>query len=203
MTPLLNPYSLEIVVGNMYAGKSSELIKRALAAKELDIPFHAFKPVVDNRSEDLFSKDGLRLECDCLESPKDILTHDINHSLVLIDEVQFFDESIIYAIQYLVQKGNNVFVAGLDRDFRGQPFIVTSQLMVLADKITKLYSYCSIDGCKNKGTRTQRLRNGKPDSLLSKTVEIEYVAENIDYIAVCEEHHLIPDFKEYLEKNMG
>jgi thymidine kinase len=187
----------------MYSGKSKELISRAVTAKEHNIPTLVFKPSLDKRSNDLMSKAGMRIKCTSLGNSKDILTNIQDNSLILIDEVQFFDETIIYIIQYLVNKGNNLVVAGLDRDFRGQPFYITSHLMVLADKITKLYSKCSIKGCQNKGTRTQRLREGKPDSLLSKTVEIEFITEKIDYMAVCTEHHKIPDFKEFIEEKIG
>ena len=202
MTSIFNPYRLELIIGNMYSGKSKELIKRAVKAKENNIPTFVFKPSLDERSTDLMSKAGLRIKCTSLSNSKDILTNIQDSSLILIDEVQFFDESIVYIIQYLINKGNNVVAAGLNRDFRGQPFYITSFLTTLADKITNLYSKCSIEGCKNKGTRTQRFRDGKPDSLFSKTVEIEFVVEKIDYMPVCKEHHRIPDFKEYIEEKI-
>ncbi|MFX0085836.1 MAG: thymidine kinase [Candidatus Hodarchaeota archaeon] len=202
MTSIFNPYTLELIIGNMYSGKSKKLIKRAVIAKQQNIPTLVFKPSLDKRSTDLMSKAGMSIKCTTLKNPKDIFNNIQNSSLILIDEVQFFDESIVYIIQYLVDRGSNVVVAGLDRDFRGQPFYVTSFLMVLADKITKLYSKCSIEGCHNKGTRTQRFRDGKPDSLLSETFEIEFIAEKIEYMPVCKEHHKIPDFKEFIEEKI-
>ncbi len=199
MTSIFKPYVLELIIGNMYSGKSKKLINRAVIAKDKNIPTLVFKPSLDKRSTDLMSKAGMSIKCTTVKNPEDVLNKIQNNSLILIDEVHFFDESIVYIIQYLVNRGSNVVAAGLDRDFRGQPFYVTSFLMVIADKITKLYSRCSIEGCYNKGTRTQRYRDGKPDSLLSKTVEVEFVSEKIEYIPVCKEHHIIPDFKEFIE----
>ncbi|UCE13476.1 MAG: thymidine kinase [Candidatus Heimdallarchaeota archaeon] len=203
---LLNPHLLEMYVGTMYSGKSKALIERALEAKKRGIPTFIFKPLVDTRSVDLMSKAGMRVECMNLSRSTDILLDENlkkeTNALVLIDELHFFDGLIIYVVQYLIHIGHNVVVACLDRDFRGQPFNDTAYLMVLADKVTTLYSRCSIEGCKNPGSLTQRLRNGKPDSLLTKTIEIEFVAE-VEYQPVCREHHRIPDFEDFIRQKVG
>ncbi|MHA2168957.1 MAG: thymidine kinase [Candidatus Kariarchaeaceae archaeon] len=197
---------LEVIVGTMYSGKSKELIERGNRAKNYGgVDTYYFKPTIDTRDKEIASRNGQTALATQVETGKDILNHMKAQSdaVVIIDEAQFFDETILYAVQLLKLREFNVVIAGLDKDFRGQPFGVMPQLMALSDvAIRKIYPVCSIDGCVEDGTLPQRLRNGEPDSALSPTIVIEGSKDDIEYRPVCRLHHEVPDLGEYINRKM-
>ncbi len=199
--------AIEGIVGTMFSGKSRELLFRGMRAEDYgSVPVYYFKPAVDTRDDNnISSRDGLKKEAIVFKSGKEILEHVHDKpSLILIDEAQFADESLIYAIQLLKNMGHNVVLSGLPLDFRGQPFNIMPQIMALCDYPLKtVYSVCSIEGCHNDGASPQRLRNGEPDSALSPTVIIEGSAENISYEPRCFDHHSVKDIEQYLTERMN
>ncbi|MBJ8056459.1 thymidine kinase, partial [Bacillus cereus] len=91
------------------------------------------------------SHNGSSVDGIAVTSPKDIITHISERTDVIgIDEVQFFDETIIDIVTQLADKGYRVIVAGLDQDFRGEPFGVVPHLMACAELVTKLQAVCSV-----------------------------------------------------------
>ena len=98
-----------------------------------------------------------------IDEAKEILDH-VNYDtdVVAIDEVQFFDEDVVDICEYLADNGLRVMVAGLDKDFRGEPFGVLPDLLTRAEFVTKLTAVCA--KCGAPATRTQRIINGKPAS---------------------------------------
>nr|WP_284142963.1 hypothetical protein [Caloranaerobacter azorensis] len=104
-----------------------------------------------------------------------------------IDEVQFFDDGIVDLCRRLADKGLRVIVAGLDMDFRGEPFGPTPDLMAIAEFVDKLTAVCVI--CGNPANRTQRLINGEPANYNEPTI---LVGAKESYEARCRLHHQVP-----------
>lgn len=154
---------LEVICGCMFAGKTEELIRRINVLSYAKKKIIAFKPKIDNRysTTEIVSHAGTKVPCIVVEQAKDILDYiDNDHEVVAIDEVQFFDKAIVDVCEYLADKGLRVMVAGLDKDFRGEPFGVLPELLTRAEFVTKLTAVCA--KCGAPATRTQRLLNGKP-----------------------------------------
>jgi thymidine kinase len=110
-----------------------------------------------------------------------------NTSVVGIDEAQFFDDGVIEVAQVLANKGVRVIIAGLDMDFRGEPFACVPVLMSLAEKVDKLQAICMV--CGESASRTQRLVNGRPANYDDPIV---IVGADELYEARCRKHHEVP-----------
>jgi len=104
-----------------------------------------------------------------------------------IDEAQFFDDELVEIVQSLADRGVRVIVAGLDTDFRGEPFGPMPVLMAKAERVEKLNAICMV--CGGEASRTQRLVNGKP-ARYDDPVVIVGAAEL--YEARCRRHHVVP-----------
>ena len=154
---------LEVICGCMFAGKTEELIRRIKVLEFAKKKIIVFKPKIDNRYSDtqVVSHAGSSVESVVISDAKEILDYvKEDTEVVAIDEVQFFDEDIIEICDMLAFQGKRVMVAGLDTDFRGEPFSVMPQLITRAEFVTKLTAVCV--QCGAPATRTQRLINGKP-----------------------------------------
>ena len=156
---------IEVICGPMFAGKSEELIRRIKRLEYAKKKVIVFKPLIDNRySEDeVVSHNKRKTKCYNLASSKDVYKYITDDTYaVAFDEVQFMDEGIISVCQELADKGIRVICAGLDNDFKGEPFSIMPQLLCLAEYVTKLTAICNVCGCN--ATRTQRIVNGIPAS---------------------------------------
>lgn len=154
---------IEVVVGPMYSGKSEELIRRVKRAKIAKQNVIVFKPQIDNRysKEDVVSHSGQSTDGIPVKNSKDIYKFiDENTQVVGIDEVQFFDNDVVDVCIDLADKGIRVICAGLDMDFRGEPFGPTPRLLTVAEFVDKIQAICSV--CGQPATRTQRLIDQKP-----------------------------------------
>ena len=154
---------IEVICGCMFAGKTEELIRRIHVLSYAKKNIRVFKPKIDNRysETEIVSHSGQKIKCHVISKPKEILElMDRNDEVIAIDEAQFFDESLIEVCDYLADGGKRVMLAGLDTDFRGEPFGIMPQLMTKAEFVTKLTAVCA--KCGAPATRTQRLINGKP-----------------------------------------
>ena len=149
----------------MYAGKTEELIRRINVLSYARKNILVFKPKIDDRysTTEIASHAGSKVPCIVISEAKEILNH-VNYDtdVVAIDEVQFFDEDVVDICEYLADSGLRVMVAGLDKDFRGEPFGVLPDLLTRAEFVTKLTAVCA--KCGAPATRTQRIINGKPAS---------------------------------------
>ena len=154
--------NIEVITGPMFAGKSEELLRRINRLKYAKKKFLVFKPKIDNRYSDdeVVSHQKRAYKCLSISSAHEIYSY-LTESLdcVCIDEVQFFDDEIIDIAEYLANKGIRVIVAGLDTDFRGEPFKITANLLARSEDVTKLTAICV--KCGKEATRTQRLVNGE------------------------------------------
>ena len=156
---------IEVISGCMFAGKTEELIRRVRTLQYAKKDIVVVKPSIDNRYSvtEVASHAGSRVRSVCVASALEILQHvKPTTEVVAIDEVQFFDHDIIDVCEHLADKGVRVICAGLDRDFRAEPFGVMPELMTRAEFITKLSAVCVV--CGAPATRTQRLVDGKPAS---------------------------------------
>ena len=132
---------LEVISGCMFAGKTEELIRRINVLSYAKMNIIVFKPKIDNRYSDteIVSHSGAKVPCLVVDRAQEILKKvNIDTEVVAIDEVQFFDKDIVDVCEYLADKGIRVIVAGLDKDFRGEPFGIMPELLTRAEFITKL-----------------------------------------------------------------
>lgn len=153
---------IESIVGPMFSGKSEELIRRVNRALIARQRVQVFKPAIDDRyrPEAVASHDGRSLQAvpvaDTL-AIRSLLQDDTQ--VVAVDEGQFFDGALVDLAVELADAGKRVIVAGLDLDFRGEPFGPMPALLAHAEVVEKLTAICS---CGRAATRTQRLIGGHP-----------------------------------------
>ncbi|RMG93522.1 MAG: thymidine kinase [Chloroflexi bacterium] len=154
---------IELICGSMFSGKTEELIRRLRRALIARQQVQVFKPQIDTRYhvERVTSHNGMDFEAQPVASAADILTavHP-DTTVVAIDEVQFFDTDIIAVCEKLAEEGRRVICAGLDMDFRGEPFGPIPALMARAEQVDKLHAICVV--CGEEASRTQRLIEGEP-----------------------------------------
>lgn len=156
---------IEVICGCMFAGKTEELIRRINVLSYAKKNILVFKPAIDDRysASQIVSHSGFKVESIAIKEAKEILKYvKAMTDVVAIDEVQFFDSEIVSICEVLALKGKRVMVAGLDMDFRGEPFGVMPELITRAEFVTKLTAVCM--RCGAPATRTQRIVNGKPAS---------------------------------------
>lgn len=182
---------LEVITGSMFAGKTEELIRRIRRLQYAKKKFLVFKPVIDNRYSkgEVVSHNGNSIQSIVIEKPKEIYQYlDDSIDAVAIDEVQFFPASIVHVLDDLADQGIRVIAAGLDRDFRGEPFGCVPELLTCAEYVTKLTAICT--ECGSPATRTQRLVNQQPASYNDPIV---LVGAKESYEPRCRHCHKIPD----------
>lgn len=181
--------SLEVITGSMFCGKTDELIRRLRRAAIARQKVKVFKPAIDRRYsvEKVTSHAGTEFDAIPIKSASDIPnTLEPDTTVIAIDEAQFFDNSLIPIVQQLADQGLRVIVAGLDTDFRGEPFGPMPELMAKAERVDKLHAICM--ECGEAASRTQRLVNGKP-AHYNDPVVIVGAAEM--YEARCRKHHVV------------
>lgn len=155
---------IECICGSMFSGKSEELlrrIKRGVIAKQKVL---LFKPSIDNRYDEnrVSTHNGNSYDSISIEKSSDILNFvkDTKYDIIGIDEIQFFDNDIVKIINKLADDGIRVIVAGLDMDFKAEPFHPMPEIMTISEMVTKLHAVCN--KCGKEASRSQRLINGKP-----------------------------------------
>lgn len=193
--PYLRPGMLEVYCGPMKSGKTRELINRIDKIRFMldNDAFIFFKPRVDTRDIRVKSRFGeLAYECVFVNErdPSEMLPHlTARHKLVVIEEAQFFQEGVELVVGEMLRRGCNVLVAGLDLDFRGEPFGRMPQLLAMAAEVYKLKAVCDVAGCRALATRTQRLVNGLPAPYDAPVVLVGDASEG--YEARCVRHHVV------------
>jgi len=185
--------SLEVITGPMFSGKTDELIRRLRRARIARQKVRVFLPALNTRYTGyeygkLTSHAGAEFDASAVRAAEEIL-HAVEDdtSVVAIDEAQFFDDDILPAVNRMLTSGLRVIVAGLDTDFRGEPFGPMPFLMAEAEQLDKLQAICMV--CGQPASRTQRLINGKP-ALIHDPVVVVGASEL--YEARCRAHHIVP-----------
>lgn len=182
--------SVEVIVGSMFSGKTDELIRRLRRAIIARQKVQVFKPAIDVRYAEgkVTSHAGNDYAANPIQNSAEIIPNlNADTTVVAIDEAQFFDFEIIPIVRQLADRGLRVIVAGLDTDFRGEPFGPVPALMAQAEQVDKLHAICMV--CGEEASRTQRLVNGKPARYGDPIVVI---GASEFYEARCRQHHEVP-----------
>lgn len=136
--------SIEVICGSMFSGKTEELLRRLRRAKIARQTVEIFKPTIDIRYDetDVVSHDKNAIASTPVDNSANILLLSSQVDVVGIDEAQFFDEGLVEVAQQLADQGIRVVIAGLDMDFRRQPFGPMPGLCAIADSVTKVHAVC-------------------------------------------------------------
>ncbi len=154
---------IEVICGSMFSGKTEEFIRRVRRAQIARQKVQVFKPALDTRYHQtaIASHSGAREEAIAVRDSADLRARlDPEATVIAIDEVQFFDPGIVDLCSELANAGKRVICAGLDMDFRGEPFGPVPTLLAIAEQVDKLQAICAV--CGGPASRSQRLINGEP-----------------------------------------
>src|SRR5689334_4115188 len=161
--PFALPGWIEVIVGSMYSGKTEELIRRLRRAQIARQRVEIFKPVIDDRyaRDAIVSHSELRIPSRSVRSAREILRHADEAEVIGIDEGQFLGADLVPVVETLARKGKRVIVAGLDQDYRAQPFEPMPQLLAIAEYITKTLAICVVCGAPANRTYRKVRRAGR------------------------------------------
>lgn len=181
---------LEVICGSMFSGKTEELIRRVRRAEYARQNVQIFKPEIDNRyaTDSVYSHSGMSATAHPIKHAGEIRGQiRPDTTVVAIDEVQFLGSEIVGIAETLANDGIRVICAGLDLDFRAEPFGPIPALLSVAEEVTKLHAICVI--CGEVACRSQRLVNGEPARYDDPII---LVGAQEAYEARCREHYEIP-----------
>jgi thymidine kinase len=155
--------SLTVVCGSMFAGKSEELIRLARRALYAKKKVQVFKPAIDNRYDEtmVVTHMGVKHEAIPVRSVRELVESiESDTQVICIEEAQFFDVSLVKHCVKWADEGRQVICAGLDQDFRREPFGPMAALLCSADEVIKLRAICM--NCGAPASHTYRQIDGKP-----------------------------------------
>jgi len=185
------PGWIEVISGVMFSGKSEELIRRVRRSVIAKKKVQVFKSHLDERYGGIFtvsSHDGTIVEAEPIQTSIEIMEKlRPGTEVVAIDEAQFLDKGVVAVVNALAKRGVRVVVAGIDSDFRAEPFGSMPELMAAAEVVDKLHAICVV--CGGPASRNQRLVNGKPAPYDSPTI---MVGGRESYEARCRHCHEVP-----------
>jgi len=182
---------IEVICGSMFCGKTEELIRRVRRAQIARQKVQVFKPAIDTRYADreVTSHNGLQVEAVPVADTAQVRTLlEPDTTVVALDEVQFFDNDVVTLCDELAAQGKRVIAAGLDMDFRGEPFGPVPALMARSERVDKLQAICVV--CGGPASRTQRLIDGKPAAYDDPVI---LVGASEVYEARCRGCHEVPN----------
>ena len=183
--------SVEVICGSMFCGKTEELIRRVRRAIIAKKAVQVFKHRVDERYQGaafVSSHNGSNIDAQPVQDANEIFANlHADTSVVAIDEAQFFADELPQVVLRLASEGIRVIIAGLDTDFRGEPFGSMPHLLSLAEEVTKLRAICVI--CGEAASHTQRLVNGEPAFYDDPLI---LIGATESYEARCRHHHYVP-----------
>lgn len=182
---------IEIVCGSMFSGKTEELLRRIRRAEIAKKKLLVFKPKIDTRYGNervaSHSNTGSAVAIPVSTADEIYQLAQTDSEVIAIDEVQFFDGNITAVCSALANQGKRVIAAGLDQDFRGEPFGPMPSLMALAEQVDKLQAICVV--CGSAASRTQRLIDGRPARYDDPVI---LVGGSESYEARCRRCHDVP-----------
>jgi thymidine kinase len=185
--PTLPSGSLTVITGSMFSGKTEELIRRIRRTLYAHRSVQVFKHALETRSDltEIRTHNGVLHEAVAVSTSEELLERiEETTDVVAVEEAQFFDEGIVDACRRLADEGHDVIVAGLDMDFRGQPFGPMPALLAGADEVVKLRAICA--RCGRDASRSQRLIDGEPAPASAPTI---LVGAQESYEARCRHCH--------------
>ncbi len=153
--------NLTIICGPMFAGKTTELIRRVIAARATPQTVHVFKPVRDDRYHDgdITTHTGTRLAAVPISDAATAFAHADTTALIVIDEAHFFGVALIAPVRKAIAQGQSVILAGVDLDHRGEPFEPFPVLLCEADEVVKLRATCA--ACGGVAVHSQRMNEDR------------------------------------------
>ncbi|HEU0014151.1 MAG TPA: thymidine kinase [Longimicrobium sp.] len=182
---------IEVITGVMFSGKSEELNRRVRRAVIANRKVQAFKSALDDRYSGLGtinSHDSTGVPSTPVRSSMEIAERvHPETQVVAIDEVQFLDPGVVEVMTLLADRGMRVIAAGIDMDFRGEPFGPMPQVLCVAETVDKLHAICMV--CGNPASRNQRLVNGEPAPYEAPQIQ---VGGQESYEARCRMCHQVP-----------
>ena len=169
---------IEVICGSMFSGKTEELIRRLRRAQIAKMPTVIFKPKTDSRfsNEHIVSHNMNKLKSIMISRPSEIIHLSKKFKVVGIDELQFFDNSIIDVCKNLASNNKRVIAAGLDTDYLGKPFGPMPEIMCEADYLDKLRAICVL--CGNPASYTQRTTSDAGQVVLGELDKYEARCRN-------------------------
>ncbi|MDC6387950.1 thymidine kinase [Maribacter sp. PR1] len=194
---------IEVIAGSMFSGKTEELIRRLKRAQFAKLKVEIFKPMVDTRYDDdmVISHDANEIRSTPVPAAANIRILADTCDVIGIDEAQFFDDEIVTVCNDLANKGVRVIVAGLDMDFKGNPFGPMPALMATAEYVTKVHAICTRTG--NLANYSFRKSNNDNLVMLGETNEYEPLSRGAFYKAMLKEkvRHMDVDSEEIKDPN--
>ena len=177
----MNTAELHLIIGCMYSGKSTELLRVINHYRILDVPILAISHILDDRYgyQQIISHDNKSHPCIQTEKLLDIISHsEYSRSVIIIEEAQFFKDLIEF-VKFALKDNKTIYVAGLDGDYKQEPFGDILQLIPLCDTIKKQSALCMI--CKNgtKANFTKRIIDNNSQTLIGSIGT---------YIPTCRDH---------------
>ena len=162
---------IEVICGSMFSGKTEELIRRVRRAHIARQKVELFKPAIDTRysNNEIVSHDDQKLPSRVVKDANEMIPFSLEAQVVAIDEAQFYKKNLVKVCKTLANMGKRVIVAGLDTDYRGEPFSPIPDLLAIAEYITKTHAICVV--CGNPANFTQRTTKSK-DQVLIGTSDI-------------------------------
>ena len=184
---------IEVICGSMFSGKTEELIRRLKRAKFAKQRVEIYKPAIDTRysEADVVSHDSNIISSTPIDSSASILLFTSEIDVVGIDEAQFFDEGLIDVCNQLANNGIRVIVAGLDMDFRGNPFGPMPGLCAIADEVSKVHASCV--KCGQLASFSHRTVKNDKQVLWGETAEYEPLCRECYLRAIKEDQQTASD----------
>lgn len=181
---------IEVVCGSMFSGKTEELIRRMKRAQFAKMKVEIFKPAIDTRYDEVkvVSHDSNEIHSTPVQGSANILLLASDVDVVGIDEAQFFDAGLVQVCNQLASQGIRVIVAGLDMDFRGQPFGPVPALMATAEYVTKVHAICM--RCGHLANHSHRIIGGDSLVQLGEKDSYEPLCRDCYDRAIAEENSL-------------
>ena len=154
---LNNSGTIELICGCMFSGKTEELIRRIRRAQIAKLSVIVFKPIIDSRysKTEIVSHNNEKVNSSPIATSTEMIQSSNGCDVIGIDEAQFFDKGIVETCRTLAKRGKRVIIAGLDKDYKGEPFGFIPNLMCEADYLLKLRAICVI--CGNFASYTKRI----------------------------------------------
>ena len=157
---------IEVICGSMFSGKTEELIRRVRRAHIARQKIELFKPEIDTRysKNEIVSHDDQKLPSRVVKDANEMIPLSLEVQVVAIDEAQFYQKNLVKVCKTMANMGKRVIVAGLDTDYRGEPFSPIPDLLAIAEYITKTHAICVV--CGNPANFTQRTTKSKDQVLI-------------------------------------
>lgn len=176
--------SIEVICGSMFSGKTEKLIQRVKKARAIGMKVKVFKPLIDNRYSNIsvVSHNDNKLKATIVKSPEEIKKYSTGYNFIAIDEAQFFDNGIVEVCNTLANNGTKIIIAGLDMDYKGNPFGPMPYLMSISEYVTKLHATCSRTG--NLAQFTFRKNNNDNLIVIGEKDQYEALSRNAFYATI-------------------